>query len=51
MRKMRYVLDFCVQEKETKERWKPDADLAKVAYELSSKGRNTSLTTKLPGTC
>lgn len=32
-----------------KERNKPDADLANVAYELSSKGRNTILTTKLPG--
>lgn len=32
-----------------KKRNKPDADLANVAYELSSKGRNTILTTKLPG--
>lgn len=35
--------------KTMKERNKPDADLANVAYELSSKGRNTILTTKLPG--
>lgn len=33
-----------------KKRNKPDADLANVAYELSSKGRNTNLTTKLPET-
>lgn len=30
------------------ERNKPEANLAKVAKELSSKGRNTILTTKLP---
>jgi len=35
--------------KKTNERNKPDADLANVAYELSSNGRNTNLTTKLPG--
>lgn len=28
---------------------KPDADLENVAYELSSNGRNTNLTTKLSG--
>ena len=30
------------------EKQKPDAPLAKVAYEISSKGENTNLTTKLP---
>lgn len=33
---------------EEKDSNKPDADLANVEYELSSKGRNTNLTTKLP---
>ena len=32
-----------------RKRSKPDANLAKVVYELSSKGRNTMRTTKLPG--
>lgn len=32
-----------------KERVEPDEDLANVAYELSSNGRNTNLTTRLPG--
>jgi len=34
---------------EQNKRIQPEADLAKTAYELSSKGRNTILTTKLPG--
>lgn len=37
------------KDRKEQERSKPEADLANVTYELSSKGRNTNLTTKLPG--
>lgn len=46
------VNQFSVQKTfKEQERNKPDADLANVAKELSSKGRNTILTTKLPEIC
>lgn len=36
------------EHQENKREIEPEADLANVAYELSSKGKKTSLTTKLP---
>lgn len=39
---------FTVQHKYNKREIEPEADLANVVYELSSNGKKTSLTTKLP---
>ena len=44
---MRYIIKIN-QEQKRKKKNKPDANLAKVAYELSSKGRKINLTTRLP---